>query len=82
MQIAVENARRTSAAPVNGIPPINTQRANTQVLVSDGQTTVIGGIYVSQEQSTNDRTPGLEPRAAARMAVQARYASTTRAPSC
>jgi type II secretory pathway component GspD/PulD (secretin) len=27
--------------------------------VSDGQTTVIGGIYVSQQQATDDRTPGL-----------------------
>jgi len=44
---------------VNGIPPIDTQRALTQVLVNDGATTVIGGIYVSQEQTTQDRTPGL-----------------------
>jgi type IV pilus assembly protein PilQ len=29
------------------------------VLVSDGDTTVIGGIYVSREQSAQDRTPGL-----------------------
>jgi type IV pilus assembly protein PilQ len=29
------------------------------VLVSDGQTTVIGGIYVSNEQTTADRTPGM-----------------------
>jgi len=29
------------------------------VLVVDGQTTVIGGIFTSQEQSVNDRTPGL-----------------------
>ena len=29
------------------------------MLVSDGQTTVIGGIYVSREQSVSDRTPGL-----------------------
>jgi type IV pilus assembly protein PilQ len=29
------------------------------VLVSDGQTTVIGGIYASQEQALTDRTPGL-----------------------
>jgi type IV pilus assembly protein PilQ len=59
MQIAVENASPDFSRAVNNIPPINTQRANTQVLVSDGQTTVIGGIYVSQEQSANDRTPGL-----------------------
>jgi type IV pilus secretin PilQ/predicted competence protein len=59
MKIALENAQPDFSRSVNGIPPINTQRANTQVLVSDGQTTVIGGIFVSQEQSLNDRTPGL-----------------------
>jgi type IV pilus assembly protein PilQ len=59
MQIAIENASADFSRAVGGIPPINTQRANTQVLVSDGQTTVIGGIYVSQEQSSNDRTPVL-----------------------
>jgi type IV pilus assembly protein PilQ len=31
----------------------------TQVLVSNGDTTVIGGIYVSREQALQDRTPGL-----------------------
>ena len=82
MQISVENASPDFSRAVNGIPPINTQRANTQVLVSDGQTTVIGGIYVSQEQTSNDRTPGLSQHSAARLAVQARHASTTRAPSC
>ncbi|HEY7293381.1 MAG TPA: type IV pilus secretin PilQ [Vicinamibacterales bacterium] len=59
MKIALENAQPDFSRSVNGIPPINTQRANTQVLVSDGQTTVIGGIFVSQEQAQNDRTPGL-----------------------
>jgi type IV pilus assembly protein PilQ len=59
MQISVENASPDFSRAINNIPPINTQRANTQVLVSDGQTTVIGGIYVSQEQVANDRTPGL-----------------------
>jgi len=59
MKIALENAQADFSRSVNGIPPINTQRANTQVLVIDGQTTVIGGIFVSQEQALNDRTPGL-----------------------
>jgi type II secretory pathway component HofQ len=27
--------------------------------VSDGQTTVIGGVYLTREQMTNDKTPGL-----------------------
>jgi type IV pilus secretin PilQ/predicted competence protein len=59
MRIQLENASPDFSRSVNGIPPINTQRANTQVLVVDGQTTVIGGIFTSQEQSVNDRTPGL-----------------------
>ena len=59
MLVSLENASPDFSRAVNGIPPINTQSAKTQVLVSDGQTTVIGGIYVSTEQSTNDRTPGL-----------------------
>ena len=59
MQISLENASPDFSRAVNNIPPINTQRAITQVLVSDGQTTVIGGIFVSQEQNQTDRTPGL-----------------------
>jgi type IV pilus assembly protein PilQ len=59
MQIALENASPDFSRAVNGIPPIDTQRANTQVLVKDGQTTVIGGIVVNQSQNSNDRTPGL-----------------------
>jgi len=59
MKIQLENAQADFSRAVNGIPPINTQRANTQVLVNDGQTTVIGGIYVSQEQTSYDRTPGV-----------------------
>jgi type IV pilus assembly protein PilQ len=29
------------------------------VLVNNGDTTVIGGIYISNEQTNRDRTPGL-----------------------
>ena len=43
----------------NGVPSINTQRANTTVLVSDGETTVIGGIYGSDQRASTSRTPGL-----------------------
>ena len=59
MKITIENATPDFSRQVNGIPPIDTQRANTQVQVNDGATTVIGGIFVSQEQSSNDRTPVL-----------------------
>jgi type IV pilus assembly protein PilQ len=59
MSVNLENASPDFTRAVNGVPPINTQRAITSVLVNDGQTTVIGGIYVSQEQAQTDRTPGL-----------------------
>jgi type IV pilus assembly protein PilQ len=59
MNITIENATPDFSRQVNGVPPIDTQRAITRVQVNDGATTVIGGIFVSQEQSTNDRTPVL-----------------------
>jgi type IV pilus assembly protein PilQ len=57
MQITLENA--TPGVLVNDIPSIDTQRAITRVQVSDGMTTVMGGIFVSREQTTNDKTPVL-----------------------
>ena len=59
MKIAVDNGSLGPSVGGAGIPSINTQRATTTVMVSDGQTTVIGGIYSSTERATNDRTPGL-----------------------
>jgi type IV pilus assembly protein PilQ len=59
MKILIENAAADFSRQVNGIPPIDTQRANTQVQINDGETTVIGGIFVSQEQISNEKTPGL-----------------------
>ncbi len=59
MKISIENASADFSKQVNGIPPINTQRANTQVQIDDGATTIIGGIFTSQEQSSIDKTPML-----------------------
>jgi type IV pilus assembly protein PilQ len=59
MRIVVENGSPDFAKAIEGNPPINTQRANTQVRVADGDTTVIGGIFLSTEQTTQSRTPGL-----------------------
>lgn len=59
MRITVENASPDFSRSINNIPPIDTQRAVTQVLVNDGETTVIGGIYVSSRQAQQGRTPGL-----------------------
>ena len=59
MRISLENAAPDFSKAINNIPPIDTQRAITQVLVQNGDTTVIGGIYVSNEQVNKDRTPAL-----------------------
>jgi type IV pilus assembly protein PilQ len=59
MNIFLENASpdysETSAA--QPIPAIQTQRAVTSVLLADGDTTVIGGIFAQTESTTNLRTP-------------------------
>jgi type IV pilus assembly protein PilQ len=57
MKITIENATADFSREVNGIPPVDTQRANTQVQIDDGATTVIGGIFTSTEQTSNNRTP-------------------------
>jgi type IV pilus assembly protein PilQ len=59
LNIDVQNNTADFANLVNGIPPINTQSAKTNVLVRDGATTVIGGIYQSNEQTSQQRTPFL-----------------------
>jgi type IV pilus assembly protein PilQ len=41
------------------VPPINTQSAKTIVLVRDGATAVIGGIYQSSEENAKAQTPFL-----------------------
>jgi type IV pilus assembly protein PilQ len=42
---------------VNGIPSIITQSATTQVLVADGSTTVIGGVFVNTQSSSEQFVP-------------------------
>ncbi len=59
LNLELENNTADFANEVNGIPPINTQSAKTIVLVRDGATTVIGGIYQSNEQTSQQSTPFL-----------------------
>ncbi|MEZ5316530.1 MAG: type IV pilus secretin PilQ [Vicinamibacterales bacterium] len=59
MNVELENGIPDFSRAVNGNPSINTQRAVTEVQVSDGVTTVIGGILQSQETSSSDKTPGV-----------------------
>ena len=54
--ITLENSAPGAQTPDGGLS-IDTQRAITRVQVNDGMTTVIGGIFVSREQTVNSRTP-------------------------
>jgi len=59
MTIEIQNNAADFANLVNGIPPITTQSARTTVMVPDGGTTVIGGIYRSEDSITRERVPFL-----------------------
>jgi type IV pilus assembly protein PilQ len=59
LDLKVENNTADWANNVDGIPSIRTSESNTRVLVSDGGTTVIGGILVDSESNSEDKVPGL-----------------------
>lgn len=44
---------------LGGTPGIDTQRMQTEVLVPDGGTTVVGGVLVDTESNSRSSTPGL-----------------------
>ncbi|AGC47631.1 type IV pilus secretin PilQ [Myxococcus stipitatus DSM 14675] len=56
---ASNNQPDASSTGANGQPAIQRKEANTQVLVKDGDTTVIGGIYVRRGSSRVNSVPFL-----------------------
>ncbi|RKH16839.1 type IV pilus secretin PilQ [Corallococcus sp. CA047B] len=56
---AQNNQPDPSNTGANGQPSIQRKEANTQVLVKDGDTTVIGGIYVRRGSTSRDSVPFL-----------------------
>ncbi|MEM7050490.1 MAG: type IV pilus secretin PilQ [Acidobacteriota bacterium] len=61
MQINIQKRNPEFALAVQGAQaaPISTQEAQTRVIVRDGGTTVIGGIYEVSTNDGQDRVPGL-----------------------
>jgi type IV pilus assembly protein PilQ len=53
------DARGSFRSPVNQVPSIDTREAETQVLVNDGETLVIGGIYETEQDETTTGIPWL-----------------------
>jgi len=58
MDVLVENTQIDNGIPrVQGIPALDTQSAETKVLVADGGPVVIGGIIVSTQQTDIQQVP-------------------------
>jgi type IV pilus assembly protein PilQ len=59
LRVTIENNTVNTGIAVGGVPGIDTQRMQSEVLVPDGGTTVMGGVLADQEGETRTRTPGL-----------------------
>jgi type IV pilus secretin PilQ/predicted competence protein len=59
LDLKVENNTADFSNKVLGIPSIRTSESATRALVSDGGTTVIGGILIEDESNQVDSIPGL-----------------------
>jgi len=57
LDVQVENNSPDFVNTVGDVPPINTQRAQTKVLINDGGTTVIGGIFTINEGVSETGVP-------------------------
>ena len=53
------NHDKPSALLVNGVPAIQTQQLTTEVLLSDKQTVVLGGIFEKESSEQKEGVPGL-----------------------
>ena len=51
------NQDTVSSTTVLGVPAINTRSVATQVLVENGETVVLGGVYTSSDREAIDRVP-------------------------
>ena len=59
MRVTIENNTVNTGIAVGGVPGIDTQRMQSEVLVPDGGTTVMGGVLADQEATQRQRTPGV-----------------------
>lgn len=57
MNLTVSN--NTVGGTYGGVPSINTQQVQTQVMVNNGQTVVLGGIYTDSKTHTTNKVPFL-----------------------
>jgi type IV pilus assembly protein PilQ len=59
MEVKVNKDAPDFANALNGVPPINKNEVNAKVLVSDGETIVIGGVFSNTQTKSVDKVPFL-----------------------
>jgi len=59
LRVTIENNTVNAGIAVGGVPGIDTQRMQSEVMVPDGGTTVMGGVLAEVESTTKQRTPGI-----------------------
>src|SRR5256885_9977583 len=59
LRVTIENNTVNTGIAVGGVPGIDTQRMQSEVLVPDGGTTVMGGVLADTEATQRQRTPGV-----------------------
>jgi type IV pilus assembly protein PilQ len=57
LDITVENTQIDKSISVQGTPGLDTQSTQTKVLVNDGSTVVIGGVVVTNQNTTINQVP-------------------------
>lgn len=58
LRVTIENNTINAGIAVGGVPGIDTQRMQSEVMVPDGGTTVMGGVLADIDSTTRQRTPG------------------------
>lgn len=57
MEVKVTKDAPNFDRALNGIPPIDKNEVNAKVLVSDGETIVIGGVFSNTQTKSVDKVP-------------------------
>ena len=57
MDLVVKKDNPDFTNAVLGVPPVNTREVSTQVLVNNGETVVLGGVYEHTKEYQSTRTP-------------------------
>ncbi|WP_442909186.1 type IV pilus secretin PilQ [Halopseudomonas sp.] len=59
MEVVVTKDEADFTQQVNGVPTIRKNEVNAKILVGDGETIVIGGVFSSETQSSQEKVPFL-----------------------